>query len=247
MASPKRTVPRVLAAVAAGWVAWPALPAGAAPPPAGEPSVAEECKAAFGRDAIEAPSEGLVAPGDPISINVTWGVGWKPNVPVDVLACTTVDGVVAEDLSVRRRVAEDGLFVHDLQVPSTAPGGAAVCERALVIGQSASGRPKEERPDPGCFTVGLEPTVARTGPADNVSRGHHGAAPLGAAVAQPSRSLARTGPAGRGLVLAAGLLFLIGGGAVAAGRRRGGGAASAQLATPPVVVDDGRCQPGAER
>lgn len=67
----------------------PAVPSGA--------TAVEGCTLAFGRDAFgSTASEGLVAPGDPLSIDVTWGTGWKPGQTLDVLSCTAVNGVFSE-------------------------------------------------------------------------------------------------------------------------------------------------------
>lgn len=197
----------------------------------------EGCVLAFGRDAFgSAPSEGLVAPGDPLSLDVTWGTGWKPGQTLDVLSCTAVNGVFSEELSVRRRAPEpDGLLSHDVRVPGDATAGATVCQRAIIIGESSAGAPRAERLDPSCFTVA--PTAATTteaapaapsgGQTTKPTRGASAPggprpAPQAATPAPTSEALptglARTGTTERILALAAGVLFVIGGWGVAVGR-----------------------------
>ena len=135
-------------------------------------TAAEACEVVFGADAFEkAPSEGEVAPGEAVSVDVTWGTGWQKGSTVEVLGCTAVDGEFSEELSTRiRKVKNDGLFVHEFTVPKTVAKGAVLCERAIVIGLSAAGSAKAERLDADCFTVsGAAKPVADAKPAPEVA------------------------------------------------------------------------------
>lgn len=171
--------------------------------PSGIPTVpaaaaaVDACRTVFGPEPFGAtPSEGIVSPGDPLSIDVTWGGGWKPGQTLDLLSCTAVDGVFSEHLSVRTRAAEDdGVFVHDFRVPSDAPDGATVCQRAVVIGQAPAGAPKAERLEPSCFTVNSDaaspprsttPDASANGASPITGKGARGAAGSPAASSAPS-------------------------------------------------------------
>lgn len=220
----------------------------AVPRLATEATAVEACGAVFDKGAFNSsPSQGLVSPQEPVSLNLTWGTGWKPGVPVEVLGCTAVNGAFSGDLSTRNRdVLNDGLFVHEFNVPATVPEGATICERAVVIGLSNIGTPKAERLDPQCFTVAAERTATSTAsgatrrdganqseeqppagrsPAskrsDRSPRAAAGTAPLkppGTARGPASAGLARTGTGDRLLALVAGLLFVFGGSTIACGR-----------------------------
>ena len=160
-------------------------------------SVVEACALAFGAAPSGAPSsDGLVARGQPLSVDVTWGTRWKRGQTVDVVGCTAVDGVWSETLSVRSEAAErDGVFVHDFRVPSDAADGTQVCQQAIVIGQSPAGAPKAERLEPSCFTVSGDATMNRCSAAEG--SGHVGASTGEAETSGggASRSGAALGPA----------------------------------------------------
>ena len=148
-----------------------ALPAGAQTKevvPKLEPTATagEACELIFGKAAFtKAPSEGEVSPGEPVSIDVTWGSGFAKDSTVEVVGCTAVDNVFKEELSTRiRRVKNDGLFVHEFTIPKDLAKGAKLCERAIVIGQSAAGRPKAEKLDADCFTLASGAAAKTAGP-----------------------------------------------------------------------------------
>lgn len=121
----------------------------------------DACERAFGPDPFGGvPSAALVAPGEVLSVDVVWAGGWKPGATVTVLACAALGGAITEALSaLLPRETNDGLFVHDFQLPPDAPDGLAVCQRALVVGTSTTGAPKAERLDARCFTVVGEPSA----------------------------------------------------------------------------------------
>ena len=199
---------------------------GAVPQVAAEATPAEACRAVFDNDAFDdVPSDGLVSPQQVVSLNLTWGTGWKPGVPVEVLSCTAVNRTFSGDLSIRNQaVSNDGLFVHEFNVPASIPDRATICERAVVLGQSVTGAPKAERLDPQCFTVAAERSATAT---ERPATPRHGANPAEAPPsAGPSRDgtrgsagLARTGAGERLLALVAGLLFVVGGWTIGCGRR----------------------------
>lgn len=224
-------------------------PADTVPTLTADATAAEACDAVFDRvPSVDAPSQGLVSPTELISFNLTWGAGWKRDATVEVLGCTAVDGAFSGDLSTRNReVQNDGLLVHEFNVPAALPDGARICERAVVIGQSTTGTPKAERLEPECFTVagGREVTSAPSVAAPRGDPGSGGAgsralagspAPTakrrdpvavsgegapqapGTAPAAGSAGLASTGSGDRLLVATAGLLLLLGGWTVACGR-----------------------------
>lgn len=216
-------------------------PDGAVPRLATEVTPVEACRAVFDNGAFnDVPSQGLVSPHDVVSLNLTWGTGWKPGAAVEVLSCTAVNGAFSGDLSIRNQsVPNDGLFVHEFHLPAAVPNGATICERAVVIGQSDTGAPKAERLDPQCFTVAAERTGSSTergapprggaNPAEEQASAGRSPASKGAdrspgrvaGAAQPnppgtagspaSAGLARTGTGDRLLALVAGLLFVFGG------------------------------------
>lgn len=114
----------------------------------------QACDAIFGPDAFaDVPARALVSPGERLSLDQTWGTGWKAGAPVEVVNCMAVDGVFSDALSSRNRgVTNDGLFLLEFDVP-VGPEGARLCRRAVVIGQSAAGDPKRERLEAECLTV----------------------------------------------------------------------------------------------
>lgn len=120
-----------------------------------ETKAVEACHVIFGRDAFaDVPARALVSPGEPLSLDVTWGTDWKVGAPVEVVTCTALDGALSDSLSSRNSdEANDGLFVVEFNVPVGTSEGARLCERTVVIGQSAAGAPKAERLDAECFTV----------------------------------------------------------------------------------------------
>ncbi|MGH8999817.1 MAG: hypothetical protein ACRDY7_10565, partial [Acidimicrobiia bacterium] len=99
-------------------------------------TASEACDVVFGDDAFaDAKSEGEVAPGEDVQVDVTWGSGWEEGSTVEVVGCTAVDDQFSEELSTRiRKVKNDGLFVHEFTVPDDAEEGATMCQRAIVIG-----------------------------------------------------------------------------------------------------------------
>jgi hypothetical protein len=187
----------------------------------------EACSLVFGQDAIaKAPSEGDVSPGDPLSVDLTWGRGFRGST-VEVIGCTAVNGTFSEALSVRvPDVPNDGLLAHEFTVPRDIPDGAELCERALVIGWTSSGTPKAERLDAECFSVvgGAQAAATETGstataravPGETKRR-----APTAAPVPTPGPpALARTGAGGHLLAVTAGVLLILGGFAAGSGRPR---------------------------
>lgn len=206
-----------------------------------EATAVDACRAIFGPDPFDdVPARALVSPGERLSLDLTWGTGWKAGTPVEIVNCTAVDRAFSDALSSRNRdVINDGLFLAELNVPAGLSDGARLCGRAVVIGQSAAGAPKGERLEAECFTVAVAAAGSsndagaaanrrkeEAGQRDRAATG--GASPPSAAPqSQPgvadgptpsnsappdtSRALARTGSTERMLAALAGLLLLVGG------------------------------------
>lgn len=208
-------------------------------------TAAEACEVVFGSDAFDkAPSEGEVSPGEAVSVDVTWGTGWKKASTVEVVGCTAVDGEYSEELSTRiRKVKNDGLFVHEFTVPKDVAKGAVLCERAIVIGESTAGSPKAERLDADCFTVAgaakaatdAKPAAA-AGPAKPAAAkpaektGSAAPAPKTAAAAKPAEEKAAAAPAAK---------------TAASAKPAAAAAAKPATAKPPVVAGETETKPAA--
>jgi len=181
-------------AVAAG-------PAGAATeeeriPAIGPSTVATDaCAASFAATAFDkSASEGTVAPGQAVAVDVTWRPAWHPGDSVDVLGCVAANGHFVGG-TVERGVANNGLWVHKFAVPSDAANDVRVCQAAIVIGPGAGGAPQAERSDADCFTVAAaavkaEPAPAAANPAPAASVGKETATPAAPATSPPARGAA---------------------------------------------------------
>lgn len=167
-------------------------------------TAAQTCDAVFGSDAgPQTPSKGAVAPEQSIAEDVTWKANWKPGSTVEVVACGAIDGKFQNELStIQPAKPNDGLFVHTFAVPKDTANGALVCERGVVLGESASGAPQAERTDADCFTVavakGAAPAAAGPPPvsAPSAASEKPDAAPTGSAAAPPGPRQAAEAGAG---------------------------------------------------
>jgi LPXTG-motif cell wall-anchored protein len=216
-------------------------PAGAADDeriPAIGPSTAatDACAGSFTGGAFDkATSEGKVAPGQAVAVDVRWRTAWHTD-KVDVLGCVAADGHFVAG-TIERGVDNSGLWVHKFAVPENAANDATVCEAAVVIGPAAGGAPQAERTDPDCFevtaaAVKAEPapasanpgpavegkaTTTPTAPAASPAPARSAAAaptpavPATSTGAAPTTQLPHTGTRERTLVLLAGILLIIGG------------------------------------
>src|SRR5919205_261680 len=77
-------------------------------------SAVDACTAAFPGDAFaKAAPEGTVAPGQPVSVDVTWRTAWHEESSVDVVGCVASDSRFdAGGSTVARGVTNNGLYVH---------------------------------------------------------------------------------------------------------------------------------------
>src|SRR5579884_1729038 len=144
-------------------------------------SAADTCDAVFGHDAGTQPrSMGAVAPEQSIAEDVTWKANWKPGSTVEVVGCGAVDGKFLNELStIQPAKPNGGLFVHTFAVPKDVANGATVCERGVVLGESATGAAQAERTDADCYTV--------AGAAGAGSVAAAGPTPVSAASATPAK------------------------------------------------------------
>ena len=207
--------------------------------------VVEDCQAVFGPSAIAGvPAEGSVHPGAAMSVDVNWTRSDTNGAPVDVLACTTLDGAVVPEASTRvAGSADGGRFAHRFTVPAGAPAGATLCEGGAVLGAPGAPSPLTRVPAE-CLTVAGGSTrvalaAAPAPPASPVSMppvpaqipaapAPPGTGPIPAATVVPPmarsaasvETLPHTGTGSRAFTAAAGLLLVAGGLAVAAGRRK---------------------------
>ena len=139
-------------------------------------SATDACAGSFTGGAFDkAASEGSVAPGQAVAVDVTWRPAWHTD-KVDVLGCVAANGHFVAG-TIERGVDNSGLWVHKFAVPENAANDATVCAAAVVIGPAASGAPEAERTDADCFTVTAAavkaepaPAAANPGPAETVGK-----------------------------------------------------------------------------
>jgi len=220
----------------------PAASPDRAPRLASTATTAEGCAVVLSDESpAGAPSEGIVRPGEAMSIDLVWSQDWQKDAPVEVLACTALDGTVFAAASTRvAGLKNDGRFVHRFGIPEGVPDGATLCETGAVIGRSAAGAPKAEKIGAECLTVeSADPLKARAAAAAPPSNDVTPAAPAPTPTATPvapappvptvvaaatatrtaaAETLPRTGGADHRVTAAAGSLLLAGGFAVAVGR-----------------------------
>jgi LPXTG-motif cell wall-anchored protein len=153
----------------------------------------EACTASFPANAFEkVASEGSVAPGQAVAVDVTWRPAWHQGDKVDILGCVAANGRFV-DGTVERGVDNNGLWVHKFAVPASAAKDVLVCQAAVVIGPGSDGKAQAERSDPDCFTVAAtaakaEPAPAAANPAPAAGLGKE----TTAEAAQPASTPAQT-------------------------------------------------------
>jgi LPXTG-motif cell wall-anchored protein len=193
-----------------------------------------------GVENVTTPGPGPIVAGDVVDINLTWDpADWTDTWVEKVLNCVSVDGTAVPELSDEERPApNDGAYARELVVPEDMEGGHLLCQQGFVYGMFARGgytltsSPRvcfttEAAPPPPTTTTTEPPTTTTTAaptttttapPAPRVAAGEPVVTPAPAPA--PVRTLPKTGPHDRLLLLSAGGALAVGGLAVAAGARR---------------------------
>ena len=211
-------------------------------------SATDACAGSFTAGAFDkAASEGNVAPGQAVDVDVRWRTAWHTADKVDVLGCVAANGHFVSG-TIERGVDNSGLWVHKFAVPDNAANDATICAAAVVIGPAPSGAPQAERTDADCFQVTAaagkaEPAPAAAEPGPAATEGKATTTPTApaapppatrsaasvaaptaptapAAPAAPTTQLPHTGARERMLVLLAGVLLVVGGSAFGLGATR---------------------------
>ena len=189
-------------------------------------------------DNVTSPGPGTVMAGDVVDISISWDPADFDDTWIEkVLNCVSIDGKAVPELSDEERPApNDGAFDRELVLPKTIEGGLLVCEQGFVYGNLSRGgyslisSPRvcfttEEAPPPPpppttapptTTTTAAPPTTTTTAPPARVAA----AVPDPPAAPAPLKTLPRTGPHDRLLLLGAGMALAMGGLGVAAGARR---------------------------
>ena len=193
-----------------------------------------------GVDNVTSPGPGRAVAGDVIDVNLSWDpADWNDTWVEKVLDCVAVDGTAVPELSDEERPSpNDGAYSRGLSVPVDIGAGHLLCEQGFVYGvlsrggysQTSSPRvcfTTEAAPPPPTTTTTEAPTTTTTAappvitvppPAARASAGFPTAAPAPAPA--PVKTLPRTGPHDRLLLLGSGMALAAGGLGVAAGARR---------------------------
>jgi hypothetical protein len=179
---------KLAAPVAAGAVMILALAGGAwgSRPPAGDETCEEVLQGptAGGAHKVTDPPDGsTVAPGDDITVTITWDPATFDSPSVDkIFDCVTVDGHAASGLSTQGRdVPNDGRFITFFTLPADLPAGAQVCDRGLVGSVTGGDTFTRRTTNDVCLTtrgpVAPEAPVARSGPPETSTVPPPGAPP----------------------------------------------------------------------
>jgi hypothetical protein len=188
-------------------------------------------------DNVTSPGPGTAMAGDVIDISISWDPADFDDTWIEkVLNCVSIDGKAVPELSDEERPApNDGAFDRELALPKDIKGGLLVCEQGFVYGNLSRGgyslisSPRvcfttEEAPPPPpppttappTTTTTEAPTTTTTALPARVAAGVPAPPPAPA----PLKTLPRTGPHDRLLLLGAGMALAMGGLGVAAGTRR---------------------------
>jgi hypothetical protein len=193
-----------------------------------------------GVENVTSPGPGKAMAGDVIDVHITWDpADWNDTWVEKVLNCVSVDGKPVPELSDEQRPApNDGAYDRELAVPADIGGGHLLCEQGFVYGVLSRGGYSQTSSPRVCFTTEAAPpppttttapptTTTTTAPppapvaaASPPPPRVAAAAPVVAPAPAPVRTLPRTGPHDRLLLLGAGAALAAGGLAVAAGARR---------------------------
>jgi hypothetical protein len=186
---------------------------------------------------VTSPGPGTALAGDVLDISISWDPADFDDTWIEkVLNCVSIDGQAVPELSDEERPApNDGAFGRELVVPEDIESGRLLCQQGFVYGNLSRGGYSLISSPRVCFTTEAAPpppppttappttttteaptTTTTAQPLARVAAGEPAPAPAPA----PAKTLPRTGPHDRLLLLGAGAALAMGGLAVALGARR---------------------------
>jgi hypothetical protein len=194
-------------------------------------------------DNVTSPGPGSALAGDVIDVTISWDPADFDDTWIEkVLNCVSIDGVAVPELTDEERPApNDGAFSRELVVPADIEGGRLLCQQGFVYGNLSRGGYSLISSPRVCFTTEAAPppppppppttapptTVTTEAPTTTTTAAALPArvaagvpTPAPAPAPAPVKTLPRTGPHDRLLLLGAGTALAMGGAAVAAGARR---------------------------
>src|SRR5688572_22321433 len=191
-----------------------------------------------GVENVTSPGPGTIVAGDVVDISLSWDpADWTDTWVEKVLNCVSIDGTPVPELTDEERPApNDGAYGRELAVPDDIEGGHLLCQQGFVYGMFARGGytltssprvcftteaappPTTTTTEPPTTTTTAAPTTTTTAAPVRVAAGEPVVAP--ATAPAPVRTLPKTGPGDRLLLISAGGALAAGGLAVAAGARR---------------------------
>jgi hypothetical protein len=186
---------------------------------------------------VTSPGPGTALAGDVIDITISWDPADFDDTWIEkVLNCVSLDGQAVPELSDEERPApNDGAFGRQLVVPEDIESGHLLCQQGFVYGNLSRGGYSLISSPRVCFTTEAAPPPTTAPPTTTTTeaptttttfaalpaRAAAGApTPAPAPAPAPVKTLPRTGPHDRLLLLGAGAALAMGGLAVAAGARR---------------------------
>jgi hypothetical protein len=190
---------------------------------------------------VTSPGPGTALAGDVVDISISWDPADFDDTWIEkVLNCVSIDGQAVPELSAEERPApNDGAFGRQLVVPEDIESGRLLCEQGFVYGNLSRGGyslissprvcftteaappPPPPTTAPPTTTTTEAPTTTTTEPLPaRAAAGAPTPAPAPAPAPAPVKTLPRTGPHDRLLLLGAGVALAMGGLAVAGGARR---------------------------
>ncbi|HYH50812.1 MAG TPA: hypothetical protein VEG38_14805 [Acidimicrobiia bacterium] len=117
--------------------------------------------------ATDVPDKATVAPGDDITVTLTWDPkAWSGEELDAALACVQVKGGLDHNLSAGERpTANDGSMEYVLHVPGNIRPDCDICVQGFLIGTAAGGGPDMVTSDKRCFMSGPPRPPTTTPPA----------------------------------------------------------------------------------
>jgi LPXTG-motif cell wall-anchored protein len=189
---------------------------------------------------VTSPGPGTALAGDVIDISISWDPADFDDTWIEkVLNCVSIDGKAVPELTDEERPApNDGAYGRELVVPDDIESGHLLCQQGFVYGNLSRGGyslissprvcftteaappppppPPPPTTAPPTTTTTEAPTTTTTALPARVAAGVPAPPPAPA----PVKTLPKTGPHDRLLLLGAGTALAMGGLAVAAGARR---------------------------
>ena len=186
---------------------------------------------------VTSPGPGTATAGDVIDVNLSWDPADFDDTWIEkVLNCVSIDGTAVPELTDEERPApNDGTYDRELVVPNDIEDGHLLCQQGFVYGNLSRGGYSQISSPRVCFTTQAappppppppppEPTTTTTEAPTTTTTQPPAPARVAGGVAvpapAPAKTLPRTGPHDRLLLLGAGSALAMGGLAVAAGARR---------------------------